>query len=282
MKKILITGKNSYIGTSFEKYIKENYASKFSVDTIDMIDGSWRQHDFSKYDVVFHVAGIAHQKETKENAYLYYDVNEKLVIETAEKAKKEGIIQFVFLSSMSVYGLEEGSISSNTNPNPKTNYGKSKLLAEEGLTKLDSDNFSVAIIRPPMVYGKDCPGNYVALSKFALKMMVFPKINNARSMIYVENLCEFVKLIMDNTEKGYFYPQNTEYVNTSNMVHHIALSCGKHILLTRLFNPFIWLLRKHKMIKKVFGNLYYEKGMSKYKEEYNRISFENSIEKTNG
>ena len=282
MKKILITGADSYIGTSFERYIKENYPMDFSVDTICMIDGSWRNYDFSGYDAVFHVAGIAHQKETKQNAHLYYEVNEKLVIETAAKAKKEGVSQFVFLSSMSIYGLEEGCISSNTMPTPKTNYGRSKLLAEQGLTELNSDFFSVAIVRPPMVYGKGCPGNYAALSWFALKMKIFPNIKNARSMIYVENLCEFVKLLIDNVEKGCFYPQNTEYVNTSNMVHRIASSSGKNILLTRLFNPLIWMLRKHRIIKKVFGNLYYEQDLSKYKEEYNRISFEKSIEKTNG
>ena len=78
MKKILITGANSYIGTSFEQYVRENYPNDYVVDTVDMIDGSWRSKDFSEYDSVLHVAGIAHQKETKENAPLYYQVNRDL------------------------------------------------------------------------------------------------------------------------------------------------------------------------------------------------------------
>ena len=102
MKKILITGANSYIGTSFERYLKENCPDEYIVDTVDMVDGSWRTQSFEGYDSVFHVAGIAHQKETKENAHLYYEVNRDLAIETAQKAKADGAKQFVFLSSMSI------------------------------------------------------------------------------------------------------------------------------------------------------------------------------------
>jgi UDP-glucose 4-epimerase len=76
MKKILITGANSYIGTSFENYIKENFAGRYLVDTVDMIDGSWRDKSFSGYDAVFHVAGIAHSdngkiSEEKNKALLF-------------------------------------------------------------------------------------------------------------------------------------------------------------------------------------------------------------------
>ena len=127
MKKILITGANSYIGTSFEKYLKENYPDEYIVDTVDMIDGSWREKSFAGYDSVFHVAGIAHQKETKKNAHLYYEVNRDLAVETAKKAKSEGVKQFIFLSSMSVYGMDTGVITKETKPNPKSNYGKSKF-----------------------------------------------------------------------------------------------------------------------------------------------------------
>ena len=281
MKKILITGANSYIGTSFETYINENFSTEFSVDTLDMMDRSWRQYDFSKYDVVFHVAGIAHQKETKENVHIYYEVNTDLAIETATKAQKENIKQFVFLSSMSVYSLNGGCISLETLPNPTSTYGKSKLYAEEGILKLASTSFKIAIIRPPMIYGKGSKGNYSILAKFAKSAPIFPQYKNKRSMLYIENLCQFIKLIIDNNDTGYFYPQNAEYVNTSNMVYQIALNSGKHIFMTKLFNPLIWIFRKHRIIKKVFGDMYYEQSMSKYKENYNNVSFEKSIEKTN-
>src|SRR5690554_6259245 len=74
MKNILITGKNSYIGTSLENWLMREL-DKYKVDTVDMKDGSWKEKDFGSYDVVFHVAGIAHIKETNDNQDLYYKVN---------------------------------------------------------------------------------------------------------------------------------------------------------------------------------------------------------------
>ena len=153
MKRILITGANSYIGTSFEKWLQQ-WPDKYYVNTIDMIDGSWRQKSFTGYDVVFHVAGIAHVKETKKNKELYYRVNRDLTYETATKARAEGVKHFIFLSSMSVYGIENGVINRNTLLNPTTNYGKSKLQAEKLIQPLNDDSFKVVILRPPMVYGK--------------------------------------------------------------------------------------------------------------------------------
>lgn len=155
MKKILIAGAGSYIGVSFKNYMNQ-YKNDYIVDTLDLKSKSWRKKNFSDYDVIFHVAGIAHIKETKENTELYYKVNKDLTIEVAKKAKKDKVKQFIFLSSMSVYGLEVGTITSETLPNPNTNYGKSKLMAEEALNKLSDDSFKVVILRPPMVYGEGC------------------------------------------------------------------------------------------------------------------------------
>src|SRR5690554_6731837 len=113
MRRVLITGQNSYIGTSVERWLLRD-PDKYKVDTIDMKDGSWKEKDFSQYDVVFHVAGIAHIKETSENQDLYYKVNRDLAYETAQKAKEDEVGQFIFLSSMSVYGLENGVIYKDT------------------------------------------------------------------------------------------------------------------------------------------------------------------------
>ena len=153
MKRILITGANSYIGTSFEKYVSQ-WPERYETDTVDMIDGSWREKSFAGYDAVFHVAGIAHRKETKENAHLYYEVNRDLAIETAQKAKRDGVHQFIFLSSMSVYGKNTGVITQETPVAPKSNYGRSKAEAEKGIEGLQDADFNVAVLRPPMIYGK--------------------------------------------------------------------------------------------------------------------------------
>ena len=197
MKNILITGANSYVGTSFEKWLSQ-WPDKYHVDTIDMIDGSWREKSFAGYDAVFHVAGIAHRKETKQNAHLYYEVNRDLAIETAKKAKAEGVSQFIFMSSMSVYGMETGVITKDTVPNPKSHYGKSKLEAEYGVTALADDSFHVAVLRPPMIYGKGCKGNYQRLRSFVLKYKVFPNITNKRSVVHIDNLITYVQKCLDS------------------------------------------------------------------------------------
>ncbi|MFE7063734.1 NAD-dependent epimerase/dehydratase family protein [Sutcliffiella sp. NPDC057660] len=278
MKKILITGKSSYVGKSLEKWLGK-YPDKYSVTSISLRADSWKEKKFSGYDVVFHVAGIAHIKETKENADLYYKVNRDLTYEVARKAKNEGVKQFIFLSSMSVYGIESGVINRKSPLNPKSNYGKSKLQAEELIKPLQNEKFKVAIVRPPMIYGKGCKGNYVRLAKFALITPVFPDIDNKRSMIYIDNLSEFVKFLIDNYNSGTFFPQNSEYVRTSEFVKSIAEMHEKKIWLTRLFNPLLRLL-KSSTLNKVFGDLVYEKGMSEYEIPYFICDFYSSISMT--
>jgi len=282
MKKILITGANSYIGTSFERWVSR-YPDRYSVDTIDLKDEKWREKTFNGYDVVFHVAGIAHVSNNPKLKDLYYKVNRDLAIETAKKAKEDGVKQFIFMSSIIVYGdsahiNEKRVIDKNTKPQPSNVYGDSKLQAEQGILALESESFKVVILRPPMIYGKGCKGNYPKLVKAALKLPIFPDIDNERSMLHIDNLCEFVRLMIDNEERGIFFPQNKEYIKTSEMVKLIAETHGKKIRLTKAFNPILKLLAyKVGLINKVFGNLVYEKSMSEYKENYRVRDFRESI-----
>ena len=281
MKKILITGANSYIGTSFEKYIKENYPEQYEIDTVDMIDGSWREKSFSGYNSVFHVAGIAHQKETKENAHLYYEINRDLAIETAKKAKTDGVPQFIFLSSMSVYGMDVGTITKDTEPSPKSNYGKSKLQAEEGILQLAEEHFKVCVLRPPMVYGNGCRGNFNFIVKFALRSPVFPKTSNKRSMIYIDNLCSFVEVLADRELFGVFFPQNRDYVRTDDMVKRSAAAIGRNVHLSPLLGSLVRLAMPFSgRIKKAFGTLIYEDMSCDL--TYKTVDFEDSIKLSMG
>ena len=212
---------------------------------------------FEGVDAIFCVAGIAHIKETAENRHLYFDVNRDLVVEIAKNAKKAGVKQFILLSSMSVYGLEVGRITKETEPHPVTAYGQSKMEADEEIKKITDVDFKFCCLRPPMVYGKNCTGNYQALRKFALKSPIFPDYQNQRSMIYIGNLCEFVKVCIEEKKYGLFFPQNAEYTNTTEMVKAIAEEHGKKIRLTKALN---WALKiaPADVIKKVFGSLAYE------------------------
>lgn len=275
MKNILITGKNSYIGKSVGKWL-EKEPDKYKVDSISLRDRVWKEKDFSEYDVVFHVAGIAHIKETKDNQDLYYKVNRDLTYEVAKKSKFDGVQQFIFLSSMSVYGLENGIIDKHTSVNATSAYGRSKIEAERLINELADDSFIISTLRPPMVYGKGCKGNYPRLAGLALKTPIFPNVDNKRSMIYIDNLSEFVKQLIDNQSVGLFFPQNGEYVNTSEMVRLIAEVHSKKIIMTKLFNSLIRLLNVS-TVNKVFGDLIYEMGMSEYENKYRVCDFRESI-----
>lgn len=290
MKRVLITGANSYIGMSFEKYIKDNFPNDFVVDTIDMIDGSWRGKSFKGYDTIYHVAGIAHSdsgKISKEKEKLYRSVNTDLTIETAKKAKADGVKQFIFMSSMIVYGEsapigKKKVITKDTEPKPANCYGDSKLQAELGIRPLQDESFKVVIVRPPMIYGKNSKGNFPQLERYAQKMRIFPYIKNERSMLYIGNLVEFIRLLITNDDNGVFFPQNAEYCNTSELVKMIAVTKGRKL---SLWKGFGWLLKLagffiHK-INKAFGNLSYEQSMSVYSSDYHCYTLQQSIEEIN-
>ena len=289
MKKVLITGANSYIVTSFENYIKENFPNEYIVDTVDMIDCSWRNNSFAGYDSVFHVAGIAHSdggKISEESSKLYYSVNTELAVETAKKAKEDGVKQFIFMSSIIVYGEsapigKTKFITRDTPVCPANSYGDSKIRAEYGIRSLENESFKVVIVRPPMVYGKGSKGNYRSLAKIALKTPVFPYVKNERSMLYVENLCEFIRLMIDNNDQGPFFSQNAEYSNTSELVRMIATAHDKNVCLVKGFR---WGLKLMSLVTglfdKAFGNMCYELSMSEYHKDYRIYDLKQSIKKT--
>lgn len=290
MKKILITGADSYIGTSIERYLAQ-WPQQYQVDTVDMVDGSWSERSFAGYDAVFHVAGIAHSDTgnvSEERKALYYKVNTDLTVETAKKAKAEGVGQFIFMSSAIVYGDsapigQQKVITADTPLAPANFYGDSKVQAEKGILPLNDDDFHVVVLRPPMIYGPGSKGNYPVLSKLAQKLPVFPKVANQRSMLYIGNLAEFVRLMIENREQGIFWPQNSEYSNTTVLVRLIANAQGKNILIVPGLGWALKLLgHATGLVNKAFGSLSYDMELSRYREDYRKYSLAESIELTEG
>lgn len=290
MKRILITGADSYIGVSVENYLKR-WQNRYQVDTVSLRCENWREQSFRGYDSVLHVAGIVHQAKTKDDpaqAELYDRVNHRLAVETAEKAKADGVGQFIFMSTESVYGQTAPvgrtvTITKDTPLRPVDNYGISKAKAEGGLAALGADGFRVAILRPPMIYGKGCKGNYQTLAKLAKKLPVFPLVENHRSMLYIDNLSEFIRLLVEDGAEGVFCPQNAEYVSTCDMVSRIAHANGRGILMVR---GFTWALKLisplTSLAGKAFGSLCYDRSLSDYPRDYCVKSFEESIAETEG
>lgn len=281
MKKILITGANSFVGTNIEKWLLKE-SDKFQVDTIDTINDAWKLADFTKYDVVFHVAGIAHVDPKPEMAPLYYKVNRDLAIDVAKHAKACGVKQFIYMSSRIVYQASKtlkGNVTTpDTQPAPNDFYGDSKLQAERGLHELECDSFKVVILRPPMIYGPGNKGNLPRLGWLATKVPVFPAWHNKRSMIHIYNLAEFIKQVISRELSGTFYPQNAELADTVEIVRSVAKENRHKIWITCLLNPFVWIGAFFlPAIPKMFADSYYVPEMSQYDFNYQVIGFADSI-----
>ncbi len=279
MKRVLVIGRNSYIGTAFQEYVK-NTGTEIETDGISARDDAWKEVDFSRYDAILHVAAIVHKKESAEMQQQYETVNVQLPVEIAQKAKKAGVQKFLFMSTMAVFGNKQKMISVKSPCLPESMYGKSKLEAEKQLIELADEKFHINIYRPPMVYGKGCPGNYGRLAKLAYKMPFFPKIDNQRSMIYIENLCAYLYKGLEDTEENILiiHPQNAEYVNTINMIKKIRKVHGKKTIILPFPQKIMHILTARiGILQKVFGDLCYEKEMDK---NCSTIDFETSVQKT--
>lgn len=253
-KSILIIGENSYIGKYLEQYLN-SCSKEYEVETVSSVNNNWKNLDFKNYDVLINVAAIVHNP--KAESKLYYKVNRDLVIDLVNKAKKEGIKQFIQMSTMNVFGLDDGIIDEKTSLLPNNNYGKSKLEADNYLNKIKDEKFKVCIIRPPMVYGKGCKGNYKRLEKYVEYIPFFPNLKNKKDFIFIENLTDFIKYAIDNKIDGIFYPRDPEPISTYEIVKSIALNKKKPMFLLGIFNPIIKLLiSRINIIKTVFSDNY--------------------------
>ena len=283
MKKILITGAGSYVGESVRKYILST-SSDFQIDAVDTMGDNWKKADYSLYDVVYHVAGIAHVNADPKMEALYYKVNRDLTIEVARTAKAAGVKQFIFMSSQIVFhesqSLKTEVLTAETKENPNGFYGDSKLQAELGIKPLVDENFKVCILRPCMIYGPNAKGNFPRLAKLACKIPIFPCWHNKRSMLYIDNLAEFVKQAILRELSGTFYPQNRELADTVEIIRFFAKAAGHKVWITRLLNPFVWLGSfVLQPINKMFATYYYAPEMSKMDFDYQLVRFEESLKR---
>ncbi|TCI48275.1 MULTISPECIES: NAD-dependent epimerase/dehydratase family protein [unclassified Exiguobacterium] len=273
MKKILITGENSYVGNSFQTFLLNNYPRKYSIEKLSLRNQNWKKQNLEGYDAVVHVAAIVHKKETENSLEFYRKINRDLTYEIARKAKNDKVPHFIFISTMSVYGKKSGIIDQETELKPNTNYGISKLEAEERLQQLQDQNFNITIVRPPMIYGKRCGGNYNRLSKFSIISPVFIQADNQRSMIFIDNLSEYLRIMIENKVIGIVHVQNKEYINTSDMYKAIREVHEKKILVIKAPEFLRKIMNSNNFLNKIFGDLVYSKKISFDIEDYEDILF---------
>ena len=285
MKRILITGLHSYTGQVLTQHLSQ-FSGKYQASTISLRNASWQNEDWREFDAVFHVAGIAHDSTRNSDKDSYYRFNTQLTYDAALKAKTDGVRQFIFMSSSIVYGQsapigQEKFITRETPVNPESYYGDSKVQAEQKLAFLEDEAFKVCILRCPMIYGSGSKGNYPILSRLARRLPAFPLVKNCRSMLYAENLAEFVRLMIEHQERGIFWPQNAEYSNTSELVRMIAEAHGRKIALVPHCGALLRGLSHFTgLVNKAFGSLANDMVLSDYGENYRLFTLRESIIKT--
>ena len=286
MKKILITGKNGYIAKHIKSWLEKD-DTKYSVSLLDVRSDEWKNSSFRGVDVVIHTAGIVHQPEIKEWD-TYYKVNVLITENLAIKAKAEGVKQFIFFSTMAVYGigksLKPTIIYENTPCNPKDLYGKSKYQAEQKIKELENSSFRISIIRPPNVYGYNCKGNYIkgfakAVNIAPLIPYAFPDIK--QSMIYIDNLTELVKIIIDESAAGIFTPQDESAVSAIELMAGISNGIYKKPRMSKSLGYIVTLLSFTSIVKKVYGGIQYDDTSSNcFNKKYIVCDFDKSIKTT--
>jgi len=276
--KVLVTGANGYIGSTFI----DNYKNKYNFQKFSLLNEKIEDINFLDINTVLHCAALVHQKI--EHPYKKYDgINVIYPVKLAKLAKSNGVKQFIFISTIAVYGEDLEKLDVNTNYNPITPYGKSKLEAEKQLLELNDENFIVSIIRPPMVYGKNAPGNIDSLVNLVKKIPIIPlgKIENKRSFIYIENLCYLIDEIIKQKQSGIFLASDDESISTSKLIELISMSLDKKVYLIKIpfFESFLKLF-KPSFHKRLYGSLEVDNSITKERLNMsNPISVEEGIKR---
>ncbi len=262
-RKILIIGRKGFIGSSLAKWLVDKG------DEVFLVSGrkeEWKSFDMTGIDTVVYAAGLAHTKEKRKNEELFLKANVTQAKKSALQAKQAGVHQYIYISSMNVYGSTGKRIGTNSSISPDTLYGRSKRQGELEILKLEEENFATVIIRPPVVTGAGCKGSIRFLTRASKYIMFFPNYPNQRSIIDVINLCEFIRCLIAKNASGIYHPQNEEYISTYQLLSLIANSTGRKIRPISFLNPLIsWMLPRFKMVGKVFGDDCYDKRLSTYK-----------------
>jgi UDP-glucose 4-epimerase len=268
MYKIVLTGSLGFIGN----YFQDTYKNKYNIKNFSFRDDNIDTLNLQNIDIIIHLSALVHQMN-RASSEEYEKVNVTQTIDLAKKAKKNGVNHFIFMSTVAVHGIEVGTIQEDSNCNPITDYGKSKLKAEKQLLKLVDNNFKVSIIRPPIVNGYNAPGNMKSLIKLVNKLPILPfaSINNKRSMVYVGNLCHLIDEIIIQQKEGIFLASDDKPLSTTKLIKLISKKLDKKVYLIKI--PFFQSLLK--LVKPSFHKRLYESlevDNSKTKEMLNLIN----------
>lgn len=266
--KVLIVGKNSYIaqrtGAWFEKK-----PTPAAVEYISVRDDGWKRADLSGYDAVIYAAAIVHRRDEVPEE-IYDAVNAQQPYAFAQAAKAAGVKQFVFLSTMGVYGqdkkLPAGNIVDEHTPlKPFPGYGSSKLKGERLIQSLEDECFRVSIIRPANVYGKGCKGGYISgFAKITSTLPVLPRAfeESRQGMLFVDNLAELCWLAVNSNCSGVYPAQDRTPVSAYEIMRAMAdCICPKKKALRG--QAALKLIQGNALVNKLFGGVSYAENYAK-------------------
>ena len=293
MTRICIIGKGSFVGGAVAHHLEAAYPDEIVVSEVDTLGDEWQEVDFSRFDSLFYVSGIVPWAldrkglglQSDEDVQRYLDsVNADLAASIARKAKADGAGHLIFMSTSDVYAKSPSAdpsytIDRETSPSPESAYGSSKLKAEQTLAEMEDDSFTVAILRPPIIYGPNCQkGSFASLARLAAKTPVFPKVQNARSMLYTGNLAELVAILAKEQSGGIYLPQDAEWACTAELVRLLGDAQGHHVRLSSLLGiPCSLMARWNSLFRKVFGNFKYAQNNDALASGYQRFGLAEAI-----
>ena len=281
--KVLIVGKNSYIAQRVGAWFIKKPAPP-EVESISVRDDSWRQLDLSAFDAVIYTAAIVHRKDDVPEE-LYDAVNAQQPFAFAQAAKAAGVRQFVFLSTMGVYGqvkkLPAGNIVDAQTPlKPFPGYGSSKLKGERLIQSLADESFRVSIIRPANVYGKGCKGGYISgFAKITSMLPVLPRAfeESRQGMLFVDNLAELCWLAVHADCSGVYPAQDRTPVSAYDIMRAMAeCICPKKKTLRG--EAALKLIQGNALVTKLFGGVSYAEDYAKCPlGDYQLVEFREAI-----
>lgn len=264
-KTLMITGASGFIGSNFIK----KYENEYNIISVCLIKNKPEDLDYTGVDTILHLAALVHQmKGAPEERY--FEVNTELTRRLAIAAEEKGVKHFVFYSTVAVWGTHgyfdyDRVITLKTPLNPLTAYAKSKYNAEEILSELESDNFKVSILRPPMVYGKDCPGNMKRLEKLVdiLPILPFGNDENKRTIVHIDKLLDETNKIIQNEKDGIFIPRDNQDMSIRDILEYIFKEKNTKKILIKLPKSGVKLLHrlKPRVIESLYGSLLFREEM---------------------